>query len=113
MVEKHKPITSGSTLFPENNERITNKNISDSLEQEKLNQQVQLRELKGKYAGQTFWFIYIWSGFVAGLLLLNGFRLVQISDSVIITLLSTTFIEILGLAIIVMRHLFPTSKEAS
>lgn len=111
MVEKYKPITSESTLLPENNERITNKNVSDSLEQEKLNQQVQLRELKGKYARQTFWFIYIWSGFVALLLGVNGLAMGQISDGVMITLLSTTFIEILGLAIIVMRHLFPTNSS--
>jgi len=56
------------------------------------------------------WVVSIWLGLVMLILLLNGACAIKISDAVAGVLLGTTTLNILGLAYIVLKGLFPESK---
>ena len=60
---------------------------------------------RSKLAHKTYWLIVAWLSAVIVLLLGNS-RLVHLSDSVIITLLATTTLNVLGLAVVVLNGYF-------
>lgn len=72
-------------------------------------------ELRKKYADKIFNFIQSWSFLVFLILLLQGsnykYENFNWDNKVIITLITTTFIQILGLMIIVLKYLFPNKKH--
>ena len=51
-----------------------------------------------------------WLGIVIVALIINGIGIIKISDTVACVLLGTTTLNILGLAYIVLKGLFPESK---
>lgn len=52
----------------------------------------------------------IWLALVMAVLFLRGFRLIELPTEVLITLLATTTINVLGLAYIVLKGIFPEGK---
>lgn len=67
-------------------------------------------KFKAFFSPNVFDLIKTWLAFVALIILFTGWGCLKLSDNVLITLLSTTTIEILGLLAIILRHLFPNKK---
>jgi hypothetical protein len=70
----------------------------------------QLIEMRKEYARKIFYFISIWSVFVFLILISQGFTFYinfSLSDGAIITLISTTFLNVVSLMYIVLKYLFP------
>lgn len=53
----------------------------------------------------------IWMGFVLLLIASNGFGWTCLSDTALVALLTTTTANVLGLAYIVLKGIFPESKD--
>ena len=52
----------------------------------------------------------VWMILVLVIVFFNGFRLTDLSDTAMVALLSTTTVNVLGLAYIVLKGIFPESK---
>lgn len=80
----------------------------------KLNQDIKLRK---KYSGKLYWLISIWLIAIFALLLLQGFLgktdIFMLSDKVLITIISGTTINVLGLFAIVANYIFPKESVSS
>lgn len=102
----------------------------EKIAEEKLQISKDNRTLRKEYANKVFYFICSWSIALFIILLFDGFGEINfnifhsllklqfnfhLSDNVIITLLATSFIEVLGLFYIVMSYLFakewPSQKK--
>lgn len=70
-------------------------------------------ELREKYANRVYIFVCIWSTFIGLLILFQGFNWFnfKISNKILLTLLGTTFVEVIGLFVIIMSDLFPNGKH--
>ena len=77
--------------------------VNDSLRQE--------IHLRNKFADKTYELVYAYIFFVLGFVFLQGIGLFHLSDSVLITLLSTTSITIIGLLASVIKYLFQRQKK--
>lgn len=122
-IEKTKNIISGidNSLNDTNEEEIlkTQENLNKELNVQK---QVNIRtylenkdyeqdiELRKKYARKIFKFICWWCTFVVIVIFLQGSTYsldkMEWNNNVIITLLTTTFAQVLGLMVIVLKYLF-------
>lgn len=67
------------------------------------------------YARKTFILTCFWIGVVIIIVILNSARIVNLSDTVLITLISTTTINVFGFFYLVIKYLFhtPGMKEGS
>ena len=65
--------------------------------------------MKQKYAKNIFCFICVWSVFVGIVLISKGINSwnFNLSDTIIITLISSSFVQVIGLMYIVLNHIFP------
>lgn len=68
--------------------------------------------LRLKFAKSIFWVVVLWLLFVSIILVMEGFWLwdFSLSDAILITILTTTSINIIGLLVIVAKWLFPNGK---
>lgn len=68
-----------------------------------------------KYANRIFLFVVCWSVVVVIILLIQGFgvkfNFFNLSDKVLISLISATTINVLGVFVIVAKYLFPESSK--
>ncbi len=64
-----------------------------------------------EFAKKIFWFVVSWFVFIAIIVSLAGFKLVSLSDSVLITLITTTTINVCAFLIIVAKFLFPPTNN--
>ena len=80
---------------------------SEALDKENLKGKKQDRKERKVYANLTFSLITMWLTFILIIFVAIGKRLLVYSDTVIVTLLSTTTINVIGLFLIVARYLFP------
>jgi hypothetical protein len=55
-------------------------------------------------------FISVWSVFAAVIFILKGSMTLCLSDYVVITLITTTLANILGLSFLVVKHLFSSTR---
>lgn len=60
------------------------------------------------YAGKTFWFLCIFTAMVFVVLILSGFSIFNLSDSVSIALITSSFASVISIFVLVMRYLFKT-----
>jgi len=91
-----------------------------SLREQDIKDREQDREQRKEYANKIYKFILGWSFFLGFILIFNNieinyksfnFKSFSLSDTVIITLLTTTFIEVLGLFWFVMSYLFNSNGK--
>lgn len=68
-------------------------------------------EARKLHSGLIFLLVFIWLITVLVIIILNGARVLNLSDKVIITLLSTTSINVIGLLVIVANYLFNKNKS--
>lgn len=78
-----------------------------ALRKEKLKGKKQDRKERKVYANLAFTLVSIWLTLVLAIFVSAGLGNLSYSDSVLITLLTTTTIEVIGIFLIVARYLFP------
>jgi hypothetical protein len=78
------------------------------LVQEELKQLQQDREERKKYASSSFWLVCVWLGAMLVLVAFRGFGLwgFELSDAVLITLVSSTTASIVAIFVFVAKYLF-------
>lgn len=77
---------------------------------EELNSRKQDREQRGEYVGKIHDLVSTYIAVVLMFVLFQGLGFLRISDKVMITLLSTTTINVIGIFIIVAKYLFHTKE---
>lgn len=78
--------------------------------QNEIHELKQNTELRKKYAKGIFIFLVVWSCLIFLILFLNAGHYIQISDSVMITLLTSTTVNIIGLFLVVVKYFFPPNQ---
>jgi len=56
------------------------------------------------------WIVIGWLAAVLAILVLAGCKCLVMSDRLLITIVSASVVKVLGLLMVVVRHLFPQSK---
>jgi hypothetical protein len=102
-------------------EKIDTAKNTDARAKEKLLEQdiedrKQNRKQRLDYADKIYKFIRMFTIFLGLIIITNNFELcnikiINLSDPVLITLLSASFAKILGLFYFVMRYLFPNNQD--
>ena len=90
-------------------EQIANENERDKrkLLEEFIKDTQQDREQRKAYADKIFWLVCLWLLAVLGLVALAGSINFELSDTVLIALISTVSVNIIALMAIVANYLFP------
>ena len=55
--------------------------------------------------------VIAWVAFIVFMVVFSGVKLIQLSDSVLVALIAGTSVNIIGLIMIIVRHLFPSSEK--
>lgn len=84
------------------NEEVTSSTLND----QDIKDRKQDREQRKTYAICIFVFLCVYMVAVFVILFFSGFRLIHLSDGVLLMLLGTTFVNVLGLFNLVIRYLF-------
>lgn len=87
-------------------EGLTRSDYLNKIRGEELVGIKQERVQRKKYAKCLFYFISIYMLIVFVIVFFVGFKLMSINDSILITLLSTTLVNVFGLFIYVLKYLF-------
>jgi len=88
-------------------EDTTSADLKREKERQELMSMIQDREQRKTFADKIFTVTVIYIAVVLFILIACGFSRLQFSDTVLITLLSTTTANILSLLVIVFNHIFP------
>lgn len=83
--------------------------IRNALEHERLQNEQQNRADRRKYANRIYWLMVCWISSIMLTVLVNGLGdciYFHVSDKVLITLISGTTINVLGVFVIVAKYLF-------
>ncbi|MCG8409868.1 MAG: hypothetical protein MI739_01120 [Bacteroidales bacterium] len=97
------------STFREERSRINtlSKKTKDEIEAEQLEQDKnQDRKERKKYASHTFWFVIVYVVVILLLVIATGLNYLKISDKILLALIVTSFAEIIGLFVFVMKYLF-------
>ena len=68
-------------------------------------------EARGLYSNRIFYMTAFWLIFVVIAIAFQGFGIIRTSDSVIVSLLGTTTLNVLGFFVIVIQYLFNKDKS--
>jgi hypothetical protein len=63
-------------------------------------------EARVRYARRTFYLTCLWIIVVMTIVILNGVHLIHLSDTVLVTLITTTTINVFGFFLLVIKYLF-------
>lgn len=100
-----------STLDRRKDEGVRKLKISNDLLQAQVDKLNNDNRARKTHSTLIFLMVFIWILFVVVFLILVGAEKLKISDKVLITLLSTTSVNIIGLLVIVANYLFNKSKS--
>ena len=78
--------------------------------QQHINDRRQDRAERKIYASKLFWLVACWMLAVFSILLLQGFKVFQLENTVLVALLSTTSVNMIGLFVIVTKYLFSEKR---
>ena len=76
----------------------------------KLKSLIQDIEERKKYAWWIFWVLVVWLFAILVIIILVGTHTLELSDTVIVSLITTTTINVAGFFLIVTKYLFPDHK---
>lgn len=85
--------------------------LAYDLAQLKFNERYDLHELRRTYTPYLFYMTVGWLGFVAALVTLNAFGLANLSDAVLVALITTTTANVIGMFLVAARWLFPSKNK--
>lgn len=87
---------------------LSKMSLDDAHSKEDLKNKQEKREMRKRYAERTFLLTCIWLATALGIVLLTGWHLggFSLTQAELITLLSTTTANILGVLIIVMAYIY-------
>ena len=92
----------------------SNKDKND-IENREKEAQIALLEINNELKSEMFYFVkrflIVYSIVSCVLVIIHGVCKTFLSEPVIITIITTNFIEILALPKLICRHLFPTNKD--
>lgn len=78
---------------------------------EELESRRQDREQRGKFSGRIFVFMGIYMFCILAVLVLTGCGVFTLSDTVLVSLLTTTTADVIGIFIIVAKYLFHKTEN--
>jgi hypothetical protein len=87
------------------------KAIDHEFKEEELKGNIQDREERKKYADKIFWFLVLFMTITLTSVFISIFKFDQLSDTVIVTLLTTTSANVISIFAIVVRYLFRQKKS--
>ena len=91
----------------------SNKDKND-IENREKEAQIELLEINNDLKQKMFsfveWFLICYTITSMTITILCGFEVLKLSDPIIITILTTTFVVIIALPKLICKHLFPTNK---
>lgn len=70
-------------------------------------------DLRKKYIPKLFWMVVVWLIFVSLIVVFTALGCLQLSDAVLIALITTTTATVLGIFVIVAKWLFPSQSSES
>lgn len=82
-----------------------------SVNQQKAKRYSQNTKYRRLFSNWVMWIVPLWLLGVFILVILCGIHILTLSDKVLVALLATTTANILGLAYIVLKGMFPQGKE--
>ena len=87
--------------------------LANKLRKERLKGQKQDRKQRKNFSYMIFYFLCAYLVFVFVVLFFSGFSglIFRMADSVLITLLSTTTVNVISIFILVVKYLFPTERS--
>jgi hypothetical protein len=65
------------------------------------------REMKKAFADRVYWLIVGWLAAVVAMLVLSSLDLLRMTERLLLTIIAATAVKVLGLLLVVVRHLFP------
>lgn len=89
----------------------TDTQISLDIRLENLKTLQQNNAERKRYAGRIFLFTCIWAVLIFVVIFLAGFKVIALSDTVEVTLISTTTINFFGFFLLVVKYLFNTGAN--
>jgi len=84
-------------------DRLESEHDELKLKNQSLKQDIGLRK---KYTRRTFYLICWWLIGILCILILSGFKLIDISDNVLIALIGGTTINVIGIFLVVAKYIF-------
>jgi hypothetical protein len=84
----------------------------DSYYLQSINSMIQDRRERKKYALWIFAIITIWLYLILIIIIFTGLNIFKLHDNILITLLSTTTVNVFGLCFIVANYLFPKNIKS-
>jgi hypothetical protein len=80
------------------------------LRQEELESNIQDRKERKKYADKIFWFLLSFMAITLTAVFISIYKFDKLSDTVLVTLLTTTSANVISIFAIVVRYLFKQKK---
>lgn len=96
----------GASDKPETSSTLTIQDVELELKKEELESRRQDRRQRGRFSVWIFGFMGVYMIFILVVLILSGCHVLRINDAVLISLLSTTTADVIGIFIIVAKYLF-------
>ena len=100
-----------SSLSSESSSTLTTDDVELELKKEELESRRQDRRQRGRFSVWIFGFMGIYMLFILGILILAGCNVLIINDTVLISLLTTTTADVIGIFIIVAKYWFHKSEH--
>ena len=95
--------------------RVEYNSDKDKQDIRRENAQIELLEINNELKRKMFLFVVIFLSLYTivsmVIIFLCGFSVLKLSEPIIITILTTTFIEIIALPKMICKHLFPTNSN--
>jgi len=85
--------------------------VDHLLSLERLKQAQQVTKLRGKYAKKIYCLVVAWLAIVLAIFVACGFGWIALADSVLIALISGSTVQVIGLLVLVVRYLFPSTNN--
>jgi len=92
---------------PTHESNLESKNLEEGGNEEVIRNLSQNRKLRKIYAMRLFVLLCIWLGLILAIIILQGFQIIKLADSVLITLITTTTANVAAYFLVVTKYLFP------
>lgn len=98
-----------SSSTTETSSILTKEDVELELQKEELESRRQDRRQRGRFSIWIFGFMGVYMFFILAVLVLAGAGVLNLSDTVLVSLLTTTTADVIGIFIIVAKYLFHKS----